>query len=81
MGHIWGWFKWYLYSRFQFVTVNNCQSSVLPVLSGVPQGSILGPLLFLLYVNDLPEQFSSVRMFIFADDTKCLKTSQESPCF
>ena len=78
-GHLWGWFKSYLYSRFQFVAVNNCQSSVLPVLSGVPQGSILGPLLFLVYVNDLPEQVSSVRMFLFADDTKCVKNSKSPP--
>jgi len=55
------------------VQVNGSSSSWVHVLSGVPQGSVLGPLLFLLYVNDLPDWIrSSIKMF--ADDTKLWST-------
>ena len=68
--HLYSWFCSYLANRTQSVKVGNSVSSTLPVLSGVPQGSILGPLLFILYINDIPDldpEFLS-RMFIYADD-------------
>ena len=48
-------------------------SDTLPVLSGVPQGSILGPLLFILYVNDIPDTVNHSHCYLFADDAKLLK--------
>ena len=72
-GTLWKWFESYLSNRSQCVSINNSLSDCLPVLSGVPQGSILGPLLFLVYINDLPSVISSSNTFIFADDTKCFK--------
>ncbi len=60
----------YLSSRVQCVSINNSTSSILPVTSGVPQGSILGPLLFLVYVNDLPDYIKHCSLYTFADDTK-----------
>ena len=73
-GNLWLWFKNYLTNRFQFVSINNSYSHLLPVLSGVPQGSILGPLLFILYMNDLPDAIRWSRALLFADDNKCFST-------
>ena len=54
------------------VSINGNHSTILPVSSGVPQGSsILGPLLFLVYINDLPQYADNCKVFLFADDTKC----------
>ena len=79
-GNVLNWFKSYLSGRQQRVLLNGVISETLPVSSGVPQGSILGPLLFLIYVNDLPTSISSpsVDISMFADDTKCFSVV-ESP--
>ena len=62
------WIKAFLLGRSQCVALEGEKSSEIPVTSGVPQGSVNGPILFLLYINDLPDKItSSVRLF--ADDT------------
>ena len=73
-GNLYSWFCSYLSYRTQSVSINGTFSSQLPVTSGVPQGSILGPLLFILFVNDLPDSITSSSPFLFADDTKCVMT-------
>ena len=63
------WFKSYLRGRKQFVELNNGISDDKMVRCGVPQGSILGPLLFLLFINDLPLYTTNVKPDLYADDT------------
>ena len=72
-GDRWWWFKPYLYNWFQCVCLNSSYSTFLPVLTGVPQGSILGPLLFLVYINDLFLSIHHSNALSFADDTKLFK--------
>ena len=76
-GPLWLWFKSYLSSRVHYVSLDGASSSFLPVLSGVPQGSVLGPLLFLIYINDLPESIPYSSVYLFADDTKLIKSSNQ----
>ena len=59
----------FLCGRRQRVVVHNAKSSYRPVTSGIPQGSVLGPILFVVYINDLPEAIKSL-VYIFADDSK-----------
>jgi len=72
-GPLWYWFKGYLSNRLHCVKYQGATSSHLSVVSGVPQGSVLGPLLFLIYINDIPDVISSCKIFLFADDAKLVK--------
>ena len=70
------WFKNYLQNRVQYVSINNACSDSLPIECGVPQGSILGPLLFLIYINDLAHVSPDAISILFADDTNVIYRSQ-----
>ena len=72
-GKIWKWIEDFLLQRNQQVVVNGVKSLVALILSGIPQGSVLGPLLFICFINDTSEVVqSSIQMF--ADDTKIFRT-------
>jgi hypothetical protein len=64
----------YLLNRRQFVQIDGIQSDHLTITTGVPQGSILGPLLFTIYINDLPNSCSIFKPIIYADDTTLYAT-------
>ena len=61
--------KNYLENRKQFVQLNDHSSELKCVLNGVPQGSILGPILFLIYINDIPNSSNIFNFLLYADDT------------
>ena len=71
------WFESYLTDRKQYVYHNGIASSMESITCGVPQGSVLGPLLFLIYVNDLPNISDKLRFFLFADDTNIYHDSDD----
>ena len=70
------WFKSYLTNRKQFVSIDGFKSAEESIEHSVPQGSVLGPLLFLLYINDLHLAIINSSTFHFADDTHLLKIAK-----
>jgi hypothetical protein len=81
-GQFSGWKKSFLLGRKQRVIVNGEKSEWRDVTSGIPQGSVLGPILFVLYINDMPEVTSvGTHTYLFADDTKAFRgIFQQSHC-
>ena len=70
------WFRSYLTCREQVVNIGDATSPPLPVTCGVPQGSILGPLIFLVYVNDMPAATNS-KLLLYADDSAILVSGKD----
>ena len=70
------WFNSYLTNRYQYVKYNNTPSDMKKITCGVPQGSILGPLLFLLYINDIASVSNILSSILFADDTTLFCSSK-----
>ena len=68
------WLNSYLANRKQFVQINDTSSCLLDIICGVPQGSILGPKLFILYMNDICNVSNILRFILFADDTNAFKS-------
>ena len=71
------WFSSYLSNRYQYVVYNDCKSECKKIQCGVPQGSVLGPLLFLIFINDLPSVSKLFMPILFADDTNLFCTGDD----
>ena len=74
------WFQSYLSNRKQLVCLDDYTSSLSTITTGVPQGSILGPLLFLIYVNDLSSSSTNTKCIMYADDTSLLIPYKLNSC-
>ena len=77
-GTVYNWFKSYLIGRSQQVDYNSHISNIRTISSSVPQGSILGPLLFIIYVNDFPNCLKFSSNLSFADDTTVILSAKNS---
>ena len=74
-GHALKWLESYLSNRKQFVSINGSESSMKIMEHGIPQGSILGPLLFIIYINDIPEVAHFAKFILYADDANIILTA------
>ena len=72
------WFRDYLSNRMQIVSYQNKLSSPRTISTGVPQGSILGPLLFVLFINDLPEATAKCSVLLYADDAVLFSSAKDA---
>jgi len=63
------WLKSYITGRTQFTVVNGCSSEIKTISCGIPQGTVLGPLLFILYINDIANSVNNSHIKLFADDS------------
>ena len=70
------WFDSYLSNRKQYVSIQNSKSSEQTIICGVPQGSLFGPLLFLIYINDISNSSEKLSFRLFADDTNIFASSK-----
>ena len=77
-GAAYDWFKSYLSNRYQYVSLLGYDSRMKKIEHGVPQGSVLGPLLFLIYINDLPKAIKNYFVYLFVDDTNLLNISDSN---
>ena len=66
------WLKSYLANRKQCVSLNNKHSSIVEMEYGAPQGSILGPLMFIIYINDIPNICEMAKFILYADDANII---------
>ena len=70
------WFQSFLCQRLQYTQIKESESSLKTISHGVPQGSVLGPLLFILYINDMHNSIRNCKIHHFADDTNSLLTNR-----